>query len=214
MRLHESHNEGGFGVPKNTISRHAAAYATNARFVAFLGTFARPDQEVWLPGNDLQDPATWSVPPLCTLKHLHAALLQDYDCTEQPVANQPALPSGAGGSAAANAGTPPPPPLARSQDPGSGTLVLPQLNRLHEAYKRRQVAPPASSSSQDQQPTASGPIPSQRRLTRQPTAQWPQFKILRQRYAVRWHAVRGATHAAHASEAQSHSLGLHSSYGN
>ena len=94
----------GFGVPNNTISRHAAAYAKNARFVAFLGTFARPVQEVWLPGNDLQDPATWSAPPPCTLKHLHAALLQDYDCTEQPAADLPALPSGAGGSAAANAG--------------------------------------------------------------------------------------------------------------
>ena len=49
MRLHESHDEGGFGVLNNTISRHAAAYTTNARFVAFLGTFARPAQEVWLP---------------------------------------------------------------------------------------------------------------------------------------------------------------------
>ena len=181
MRLHESHDEGGFGVPNNTISRHAAAYTTNARFVAFLGTFARPAQEVWLPGNDL-DPATWSAPPLCTLKHLHAARLQDYDCTEQPAADLPALPSGAGGSAAANAGAPPPTP-ARSQDTGSSTLVLPQLNRLHEAYKRRQVAPTASSSSQDQQLTASGPIPSQRRLMQQLTAHWPQFKILRQRYA-------------------------------
>jgi hypothetical protein len=65
----------------------------------------------------------------------------------------------------------------------SGTLVLPQLNRLHEAYKRRQVDPPESSSSQDQQPTASGPIPSQRCLTQQLTAHWPQFKILCQRYA-------------------------------
>ncbi len=76
-----------------------------------------------------------------------------------------------------------PPPPARSQDTGSGTLVLPQLNRLNEAFKRRQVAPPASSSSQDQQPPASGPIPSQRRLTQQLTAHWHQFKILRQRYA-------------------------------
>jgi hypothetical protein len=127
-------------------------------------------------------PPPGAPPPLYTLKHLHAALLQDYDCTEQPAADLPAL-SGAGGSAAANAGAPPPPLPARSQDTGSGTLVLPQLNRLHEAYKRRQVAPPASSSSQDQQPTASGPIPSQRRLTQQLTAHWPQFKILRQGYA-------------------------------
>ena len=66
MRLHESHDEGGFGVPNNTISRHAAAYTTNARFVAFLGTFARPAQEVWLPGNDIQDPTTWSVSSLRT----------------------------------------------------------------------------------------------------------------------------------------------------
>ena len=183
MRLHESHDEGGFGVPNNTISRHAAAYTTNARFVAFLGTFARPAQEVWLPGNDIQDPTTWSVPSLRTLKHLHENLLQAYDCTERPVANQPAQPSGAGGSAAANAGAPPPPPPARAQDASSGTLVLPQLNRLHEAYKRRQDALPASSTSQDQQPTASGPIPSQRRLTQQLTAHWPQFKALRQRYA-------------------------------
>jgi hypothetical protein len=39
MCLHESHNKGGFNVPNNTISRHAAAYTTNTRFVAFLGTF-------------------------------------------------------------------------------------------------------------------------------------------------------------------------------
>ena len=89
MRLHESHNEGGFVVPNNTFSRHTAAYTTKARFVVFLGTFARPAQEVWLPGNNIQDPTTWSVPSLCTLKHLHETLLQDYDCTEQPVANQP-----------------------------------------------------------------------------------------------------------------------------
>ena len=120
---------GGFGVPNNTISRHAAAYATNARFVAFLGTFARPAQEIWLPGNDLQDPATWIVPPLCTLKHLHAALLQDYDCTEQPAADLPAPPSGAGGSAAANASAPPPPPLATVQD----SPLRMEMNALEQA---------------------------------------------------------------------------------
>jgi hypothetical protein len=58
MRLHESHDEGGFGVSNNTITRHAASYTTNARFVAFLGTFARPAQQIWLPGNDLQDPSS------------------------------------------------------------------------------------------------------------------------------------------------------------
>jgi len=183
MRLHESHDEGGFGVPNNTISRHATAYTTNTRFVALLGTFDRPAQQVWLPGNNIQDPTTWSVPSLRTLKHLHETLLQDYNCTEQQVANQPAQPSDAGGSAAANAGAPPPPPPARAQDVSSGTLVLPQLNSLHEAYKWRQDSLPASSTSQDQQPTVSGPIPSQRCLTQQLITHWPQFKALCQRYA-------------------------------
>jgi len=75
MRLHESHDEGGFGVSNNTITRHAASYTTNARFVAFLGTFARPAQQVWLPGNDIQDPTTWDAPPLCTLTRLHPGVL-------------------------------------------------------------------------------------------------------------------------------------------
>ena len=69
-----SHDEGGFGVSNNTITRHVASYTTNARFVAFLGTFARPAQQVWLPGNDLQDPSSWVAPPFCTLKHLHGPL--------------------------------------------------------------------------------------------------------------------------------------------
>jgi len=68
MSLHESHNEGGFGIPNKTITRDAAAYITNARFLAFLGTLACPSQQVWLPGNDLQDPATWMPPPLCQIK--------------------------------------------------------------------------------------------------------------------------------------------------
>jgi hypothetical protein len=55
-------------------------------------------------------------------------------------------------------------------------LFLAKLNRLHEAFKRIQLSPPASSSSQDQQPTRPSAIPSQRRLTQQLTKQWPQFK--------------------------------------
>jgi hypothetical protein len=105
MRFHESHDEGGFGVTNNVITRHAAsydaaAYTNNARFVAFLGIFASPAQQVWLPGNDLQDPATWDAPPLRQLKHVHEDLLQHYDCTDQPAAAQQAPLSDAGGSAA------------------------------------------------------------------------------------------------------------------
>jgi hypothetical protein len=97
---------------------------------------------------------------------------------DQPAAAQQAPPSDAGGSAGDN----PQPQPAGSQDNGNGKLVLPQLNRLHEAFKRSQVSPPASSSSQDQ-PTRPRPIPSQRRLTQQLTREWPQYKALRQRYA-------------------------------
>ena len=138
-----------------------------------------PSQQVWLPGNDLQDPATWMAPPLCQLKQMHEDLLQHYDCTDQAAAAQPATPSGAGGSAAATAVANPQPQPAGSQDNGHGKLVLPQLNCLHEALKRSQVSPPASSSSQDQ-PTRPRPIPSQRRLTQQLTKEWPQYKALRQ----------------------------------
>ena len=37
-----------------------------------------------------------------------------------------------------------PQPPAGSQDNSTGKLLLPQLNRLHEAFKRRQVSPSAS----------------------------------------------------------------------
>jgi hypothetical protein len=188
-RVTRRSHEGGFSVPYNTISRHATAYTTNTRFVAFLGTFDHPAQEVWLPGNDIQDPTTWIVPSLRTLKHLHETLLQDerYEMmpfittartTEQPVANPPAQPSAAGGSASANSGATPPLQSAHNQDDSSGTLVLLQLNRLYEAYKRRQDALPVSSTSQDLQPPVSGPIPSQQRLTQQLITHWPQFKAL------------------------------------
>jgi len=42
MRLHESHDEGGFGVSNNTITRHAASYTTNARFVASWSPLPAP----------------------------------------------------------------------------------------------------------------------------------------------------------------------------
>jgi hypothetical protein len=182
MRLHELHEEVGFGVSHNTITRHAASYTTNARFVAFLGTFARPAQQVWLPGNDLEDPTTWDAPSLCTLKRLHGDLLRQYDCTER-ASPQPPPPS-AGGNAAANAVAHPQPP-AGSQDHSNGTLLLPQLDRLHLAFKRRQVSPSSSSSTQDpqaQKPTKSV-IPTQKHVTEQLTKHWSPFKALRQHYA-------------------------------
>ena len=180
MVLHLPHEHGGFGVTHNTVSRHAASYTTNARFVAFLGTFPLPAQQVWLPSNDLNDSSTWVAPPLCTLKRLHQRLVQDFDCTDQPAAVLPSQP-GAGG-AAAGAGAAQQPQSAGPQDHGDGQLLLPQLNRLHEAYKRSPVASSASSSSQDQQPPKPT-IPTQKRVTQQLSTHWASFKVLRQRYA-------------------------------
>jgi hypothetical protein len=60
------------------------------------------DERRCLPGKDLQDPTTWTAPPL----HAHA------------------LARG---------------PHAVFQDDGNGKLVLPQLNRLHEEFKRSQI---------------------------------------------------------------------------
>jgi hypothetical protein len=113
---------------------------------------------------------------------LHGALLQQYDCTEQ-AAPQPPPPS-AGSNAAANAGAHPQPP-AGSQNNNNGILLLRQLDRLHLAFKRRQVSTSASSSyqdQQDQQPTTSI-IPTQKRVTEHLTKHWASFKALRQRYA-------------------------------
>jgi hypothetical protein len=116
---------------------------------------------------------------LRTLARLHEDLLQNYECTDQPAPPPPS----AGGGAAANAGAHPQPQHAGSQDDGNGKLVLPQLNRLHEAFKRNQIPSSASSSSQAQQPNRPTPIPTQRRLTQQLTKHWGPFTALRQRYA-------------------------------
>ena len=58
MRSHESHEEGGFGVTLNTVSRHAASYQCQVS----CGHLC--PQQVWLPGNDLQDPSTRDAAPV------------------------------------------------------------------------------------------------------------------------------------------------------
>ena len=55
--------------------------------------------------------------------------------------------------------------------------------------------PPASSSSQDQQPNRPNPIPTQRRLTLQLSKHLPQVKSLRRSSALCRHALRGAAPA-------------------
>jgi hypothetical protein len=133
-------------------------------------------QQVWLPGNDLQDPSTWVALPLCTLNcftrtsfrpttAFTRSSFQYYNCSDQPAAAQPTQPyAGGGASLATRAQT----RSLNTQAPRTTAGVVP---------------PPACSSSQDQPPNRSTPIPAQRRLTQQISTHWPQFKTLRQHYA-------------------------------
>jgi hypothetical protein len=182
MRLHESYDEGRFGVPHNVITRHAASYTSNARFVAFLGTFVCPAQQVWLPDNDLQDPATWDATPLRRLKRMHEDLVQHYDCTDQPAAAQQAPPS-AQAAALLPRGRKPAASARRLQGQRQWQTRPPATQPPPRGNQAESGFPPASSSSQDQQPYRPRPIPSQSRLTQQLTKEWPQYKALRQRYA-------------------------------
>ena len=166
--MHESHDEGGFGI------RSPDARPRTQRTPGLLPSWAPLPAPLNRSGcrattSRIQPPG-WP-PPHCQLKQMHEDLLQHYDCTDQAAAAQPAPPSVQAAAAAAaqpappsvqaaalHAGANPQPQPAGSQDNGQGKFVLPQLNRLHEAFKRSQVSPPASSS-QDQ-PTRPRPIPS------------------------------------------------------
>jgi hypothetical protein len=177
MRLHESHDEGGFGVSNNTITRHAASYTTNARFVAFLGTFPAPLSRSGCQATTSRTPPAGMPPPFARSS---ACTGNSCRSTTAPSSRQwhspRSRPTHSGGGAAANAGAHPQ-PHAGFQDNANGKLLLPQLDRLHLAIK--------SSSSQDQQ--AQQPpksvIPTQRRVTEQLTKNWAPFKALRQHYA-------------------------------
>jgi hypothetical protein len=122
MVLHLPHADSGFGV---TFTKDAAFYTTTSRFVAWLGAFSQERQKLWLPKDDLQDSASWSSPPLVLLRDIHNSLLANYDCKDTaPPQSQPGTGDG----------------VARSQQDGdaqqqeTGPLLIPQLNRLHEAY--------------------------------------------------------------------------------
>jgi hypothetical protein len=174
----------GFSVSNNTITRHAASYTTNTRFVAFLGTFAPHVQQVWLPGNNLQNPSSWVAPPLCTLKRLHGDLLQQYDCTKQSAVAHPTLQSDTCCVAAAKRGGT---PAASRRLPGQlqqqapPTATRPPSFGIHAGSG----VPSVSSTSQDQQSQhlQKSVIPTHCSVTEQLTKNWTPFKVLRQHYA-------------------------------
>jgi hypothetical protein len=103
MRLNESHNEGGFGIPNNTITRLGASYTTNARFVACWAP-CLPCSTGLDDGQRTPGFSHLGCPPCLPPKRMHEDLLQHYDCTDQPAAAQPAPPSGAGSLRAEAAG--------------------------------------------------------------------------------------------------------------
>ena len=63
MVLHLTHDEGGFGVTFNDVTKDAAFYTTTSRFVSWLVFFSQERQVLWLTKDDLQDSASWSSPP-------------------------------------------------------------------------------------------------------------------------------------------------------
>jgi hypothetical protein len=128
MVLHLPHAEGGFGVTFNDVNKDVAFYTTTSRFVVWLGAFSQERQKLWLPKDDLEDSASWSSPPLVLLRDIHHGLLANYDCKDTaPSQAQPG--TGARVSRSQQDGD--------AQQPEAAPLFLPQLNKLHEAYKVR-----------------------------------------------------------------------------
>jgi hypothetical protein len=183
MRLHEPTTRADLASPTTSFHATLRRIRPMPGLLPSFGTFASPAQQVWPPGNNLQDPATWDAPPsppaqACargppTALRLHRSAGSSTTRATRPTQTAARLRAQTRSLS---------PQAPRTRWNGNGKLVLPQLNRLHEAFKRSQVSPPASSSSQDQ-PTRPRLIPLQRRLTQQLTKEWPQYKALRQRYA-------------------------------
>ena len=72
MVMHSPHDDGGWGVCANRVSRLGAFWNTKARFVAWLGHLPKEAQAIWLPNNDLAVPEDWQQPGLLQLTKAHA----------------------------------------------------------------------------------------------------------------------------------------------
>ena len=167
MRSHESHGEGGFGVPNNVITRHAVSYDTrpttgllpsSAPLPALLN---RSDCRATI--SRIQPPG---MPPLCV--SLSLCTRTSYSTTIAPISRQQHNKHSCQTQAAAL--------LPRGCNPAVSDHRLPgQLQRETRPPATQppprgiqtecQVSPPESSSSQDRQFTRPRPILSQRLLT-------------------------------------------------
>ena len=166
MVIHPPHDEGGFGVPFNCVSKDAAFYATTSRFVSFLGAFSQERQRLWLPDDDLQDSSSWTSSPLVLLRDIHANLLTNYECKEVCAPSQSQGNVGVRARPSSQDGVP--------QQQEAAPLVLPQLNRLYEASFARDETSPSNAGVVD--------IPSQNKVTQQILLQWQPFRDLKHKF--------------------------------
>jgi hypothetical protein len=163
MVLHLSHDEGGFGVTFNDVTKDAAFYTTTSRFVTWLGAFSQERQELWLPKDDLRDSSSWSSPPLMLLRDIHSKLLNQFDCKEVCAPSPSQVNTGAGVRLSSQDGV--------SQQQETASLSLPQLNHLFETSF---VWDDSSASNDD-----NVVIPSQHRVTQQLLSHWQPFQDLK-----------------------------------
>jgi len=146
MRLHESYEEGGFGVTLNTVSRHAASY--DQRQVCCLAGHPCPPSSAGLAAGT-RTPGSIHLgcpPPPLHAKEPARGPPSELQLLRSAGSSTARADVRAGGGAAANTGENSQPQHAGSQDHGNRKLLLPQLNRLHEAFKWSQVPPACSSS--------------------------------------------------------------------
>ena len=110
--------------------------------------------------DDFQDSSSKSSPPLLLLRDIHSKLLADYSCKEVSDPSQSQAQVGASGGLSSQDGD--------AQQQEAAPLLLPQLNRLSQAYHVR-------GEDASNMPT----IPSQHRVTMQILDHWQPFRDLK-----------------------------------
>jgi hypothetical protein len=110
--LQKPHSLGGFGLTPNVLAQISAKIAMAARFLKLVGSLPSEEQQLWLPNQTAQDPASWHV------KKCYDILLNNHNCKVQEmytVQDHPPSPN--------------------------EFLLLPPLESLHKTYVRNQELP-------------------------------------------------------------------------
>ncbi len=125
MVLHLSHDEGGYEVTFNNVTKDATYYTTTSCFVTCLGAFSQERHRLWLSKDDLRDSSSWSSSPLLPLRDIHCKLVTQYDCKEVCAPSQSQVNVEASARLRCQDDV--------SQQQGTVPLSLPQINRLFES---------------------------------------------------------------------------------